>query len=107
MGMATAPGSDVVPVRKETKARLAALRQGRTFDEVIRDLLEGRIAAPPPRDRPRSAQEQLALAELARRRWQLLVKSGTLVERGPRLVTWNIPKEEPRDLRVTWPARRG
>lgn len=87
-----------MPLRKATKQRLAALRDGRTYDEVIQDLLAGREPAPSPGvpSKTRYPGEQLALARLAATRWRLAVESGRIVELGPRLVIWNLPTDRER-----------
>lgn len=93
--MPTRPGADLVPVRKETKTRLAALKGSRSFDQLLRTLLE-RAEEPSraPLDRPRTPDEQLALADLAARRWDLALALGVLEEIGPRLIVYRTGKRE-------------
>jgi hypothetical protein len=87
--MPTRPSGDLIPVRKETKRRLARLKGDASFDALIGNLLAR--AQRPVRaatDRPRLPDEQLALAHLAAERWRLAVARGQLREEGPRLVTY-------------------
>lgn len=101
--MPTRAGSDVVPVRKETKRRLEALRGEGSYDSAIQALL-AQASAPPAvaLDRGLAPDEQLALADLAARRWALAIKRGVLREIGPRLIVYNTGKRERRrfDVRV-------
>lgn len=86
-----------MPVRKETKERLAQLKGSGSFDALIDGLLR-QAAAPAarPSDRERLPEEQLALAELAARRWRLAVERGQLREVGPRLVAYMTGMKERR-----------
>lgn len=97
----TRPGSDLVPVRKETKERLSRLKGERSYDELIRDLL-ARAELPPalPLERPWPPHKQLALAELAAKRWRLATERGTIVGRGPRLVEYWTGRRERRPSNV-------
>lgn len=102
--MPTRPSSDLVPVRKETKARLARLKGDGTYDALLRGLLRAAETPPAPSaDRERLPEEQLALAELAARRWRLAVARGQLREGGPRLVSYMTGMKErmPADERRT------
>lgn len=99
--MATASGADVIPLRKETKARLSQLKGERTYDEVVRVLLDRteRAAPPSPSGEARHPDEQLALAELAAERWRLWEASGRVRTLGPRLVSYK-PREAGREVRL-------
>lgn len=101
--MPTRPNADLVPVRKETKARLARLKGDASYDACITDLL-AMAQRPPaaPMDRPRLPEEQLALAELAAQRWRLALARGQLREEGPRLVSYMTGMKE----RIAPDARR-
>lgn len=102
--MPTRASGDLVPVRKETKVRLAHLKGAGTFDGLIEALLR---QADAPRavvlERERLPEEQLALAELAVRRWELAVARGQLREEGPRLITYitGMKERSPPDARRT------
>lgn len=118
--MPTAPGSDVVPLRKETKRRLARLKGEGTYDDVIRDLLSAADAdglaaaralrqdtAPAPAPSPdRDPEEQLLVARLAAERWRLWRRSGRARDLGPRLVEWR-PEEGDREVTYVVSRRRG
>jgi hypothetical protein len=109
--MPTRPGFDVIPLRKETKARLAEMKGKRSFDDVLQSLL-GAVstgASPTaPASKPRDPEEQLALAEVAARRWRSAVTAGRIVERGPRLFVLHLRESAPRrTLHVEWTGRRG
>ena len=108
--MATSPRSDVVPLRKATKARLERLKGDGSFDDVLRMLLDAFERAPSPepgsRGPERSPQEQVALADLAARRWALWKRDGRVREIGPRIVAY-YPRQARREVRVDWPSRRG
>ena len=108
--MPTRPGFDLVPLRKETKARLARLKGGRSFDALLQDLLAsaGDLDARPVPSKARDPEEQLALADLAARRWKALVAQGRIEERGPRLLVYWTRKDAPRRrLDVRWTGERG
>lgn len=99
--MPTSPDSDVIPVRRTTKRRLEAIKGERTFDELVRALLD--LSDEPPRlpfDRPRAPEEQLALADLAATRWRLACRDGRIREIGPRLVSMRTGTRERRRIRV-------
>lgn len=101
--MPTREDFDVVPLRKATKRQLAQMKGGGTYDAAIRTLLAtATTSAPVPLERPRAPDEQLALADLAARRWRLAVRSGALEEIGPRLVVFRTGRRERRriDVRV-------
>jgi len=104
--MPTRPGADLVPVRKATKERLLALKGERTFDDAIRDLLEAGSRAP-RMARDRSPDEQVALAQLAARRWSEGVAQGRIEEKGERLIVLRLRKPARRTLDVSWSGRRG
>lgn len=105
--MPTRPGFDLVSVRTETKEQLARLKGSRTYDELIQSLLEGATnAAAPPDAKPRDPEEQVALAELAARRWERWLETGQVRELGPRLFAY-YPKTSRRSTRVEWSGRRG
>ena len=108
--MPTSPRSDVIPLRKETKRRLEAIKGERTFDELVHELIETRatlVADPPREQRARDPQEQVALAELSAVRWRQAVASGRIAELGPRLLVLNLKATPRRRLHVTWDGRRG
>lgn len=106
--MPTRPGSDLVPVRTETKQRLAELKGDRTYDAVIRALLDNAAPSPlAPAARERAPEDQVALARLAAKRWRMRVEEGRIEELGPRLFVYHTQKEPRRKLRVTWTDRRG
>lgn len=102
--MPTRPGSDLVPVRRATKERLARLKGDMTYDALLTRLLDAAESPPAAliEPRPRLPEEQLALAEMARRRWQLAVESGQLEERAPRLIVYRTGRKE----RMPCEARR-
>lgn len=108
--MPTSLRSDVVPLRKETKARLEALKGEGSFDEVLRMLLDaferGPPRAPAARGPERAPEEQVALAELAARRWALWRRNGRVRDLGPRVVAY-YPRRTKREVRIDWPGRRG
>lgn len=107
--MATSPRSDVVPLRKETKARLEALKGDGSFDDVLRlllDAFERSPPRPPSRGPERAPEEQVALADLAARRWALWRRDGRVRDVGPRVVAY-YPRQARREARVDWPGRRG
>lgn len=99
--MPTREGFDVVPLRKTTKARLRAIKGDGSFDDAIQALLDRASSRPlTAAERPRDAEEQLALADLAARRWALEVARGRIVERGPRLVELRTGRRSARSLDV-------
>lgn len=100
--MPTSKGSDLIPVRASTKARLRELKGTGSFDEAIQALLAsaGPGAAPASIERPRLPDEQIALADMARTRWRLALRSGQLTERGPRLISYRTGMKERSKLRV-------
>lgn len=108
--MPTRPGFDVVPLRKETKRRLAALKGDGSYDEAIVALLE-RAEAPPaqatPAARERHPEDEVALARLAARRWRHRVERGQIEEIGPRLLIYHTRKQPRKVLHVEWDGRRG
>lgn len=108
--MPTSPRSDVVPLRKETKARLEAMKGDGSFDDVLRALLDAFERSPSlsssPREPGRSPEEQVALADLAARRWALWRREGRVRDDGPRVVSY-YPRQSRREVRVDWPERRG
>lgn len=104
--MPTRPGADLVPVRKATKERLLALKGERTFDDAIRDLLEAGSRMR-PLGRERSPDEQVALAQLAARRWADALAKGRIEEKGERLLVLRLRKPARRTLDVSWSGRRG
>jgi hypothetical protein len=100
----TRPGFDLVSLRKETKARLAELKGSGSFDDVVSDLLAARDAASgAAHERPWSPEKQVALAELAARRWALARERGRIEELGPRLVVLRTGLARRGGLRVTFP----
>jgi hypothetical protein len=108
----TRPGFDVIPLRKETKARLAQLKGEGSYDELLRRLLEAGGGLPPgatdaPPSKPRAPDEQVALARLAAWRWQDRVRGGRIVELGPRLFVYRTGAKPRRSLDVEWSGRRG
>ncbi|GEM_PF-3887651 len=104
--MPTRPGFDLVSVKRETKEQLARLKGEETYDAVIQRLLAlGATRA--PESKPRDPAEQVALAELAARRWARAVASGRIEERGPRLLVYHLKRPARRRLDVTWSGRRG
>lgn len=125
MAMATGVNSDLLPVRKATKAQLARLKQEATYDEVVRALLElsppdeirARLRPAPPRSRPaaprasdwREPDKQRLIASLARESWAAWRRSGKVSDRGPRAVAYfpSTPGSTVRRTRVTPVERRG
>lgn len=112
--MPTRPGSDLIPLRKATKERLAVLKGSRSYDGLLRALLDAAAPGGPPEGsqgpsgRHSHPDEQLALAALAARRWQAWLTEGRVVEVGPRLLVYRTRKNAPRrSLRVEWSGRRG
>jgi hypothetical protein len=107
--MPTRAGLDVVPLRKATKERLARLKGEGSYDAVITRLLDGEAPVPPSPEgeRFRAPAKQVALAKLAAERWRLMVESGRIVDRAPRLLVYRLPEEPRRDVRVRWSGRRG
>lgn len=115
-----------IPVRDETKAALEALKPpGVTWNQLLDWMLEARDAsswADTIRDRAhregailrarrlrrdgawsvtRDPSEQVALAEVARRRWEMWEETGRVVETGPRRYRLNPSDEsEGRDVHV-------
>lgn len=110
MVMATSANSDLVPVRKATKTRLESLKGARSYDEVIRDLLDSAPTAGPAEKATASAtrdpDEQLLIARLAQQRWMLWRADGKIRDVGPRLVEYRID-EPTREVRIDRPQRRG
>lgn len=99
--MPTRPGFDLVPVRKETKERLARLKGTRSFDDALRQLLdEAELPARVPLERGWPPEKQLALADLAARRWQIAKDRGLIEEIGPRLVVLRTGRRQKGGLRV-------
>ncbi len=99
--MATSKGSDLIPVRATTKARLRELKGDGSFDEAIRSLLNAASPGMPVAlERPRLPDEQIALADMARTRWRFALRSGQLAERGPRLIVYRTGMRERSKLRV-------
>lgn len=95
--MPTRPGFDVVPLRRDTKRRLTAMKGERSYDQLLVELLDRSETPPPaPRERPWPEHKQLALADLAAKRWALAAKRGQLAERGPRLVIYRTGMRERR-----------
>lgn len=115
--MATSVGSDLLSIRKETKARLSRLKGAATYDALLQILLElapedevvRRLhgAAPRREARERPPEKQLQVARLAAERWRLWTKEGRVVQRGPRLYTWNVRASAPRQVTHAWQGRRG
>lgn len=117
--MPTSPRSTVVPLRRATRARLEALRGGRTFDEAILDLLDAAgplaLLAAAPREAPtpretasrRSPAKQALLARVAAAAWRRSVEEGALVRRGPRALDWTPPPRAQEKLDVEQDRRRG
>lgn len=123
MAMPTGPDNTLIPVRKATKERLAAVKGRESFDEMLTELLravppevlrarldarrealqtvvERRTARAQGREGvfPRSADKQLLIARLAEKRWKLWLAQGKVERLGPRRYRWNIgnPQEGPR-----------
>ena len=110
--MATSAGSDVVPVRRTTKTRLAQYRTT-TYDALLSDLLatspaglEARLAlkAAEPANRAlglarprteRTPAKQLLLAEVARERRRQWERQGRLVPLGPRRTRYIAVRPRP------------
>lgn len=108
--MPTRPGFDVVPLRKETKRRLAELKGDGTYDEVIAALLaraDAGAAPDAPACRERAPEDEIALARLAAKRWRHRVERGQIEELGPRLFIYRTRTKPRRALRVEWDSRRG
>ena len=95
--MPTRPGFDVIPLRRATKERLEALKGDASYDAVLQSLLAEADRPPAtPLGRERDPQEQLALAELAARRWELARRRGQIQELGPRLIVYRTGMNERR-----------
>lgn len=112
--MATSAGSDVLPLRKATKARLMALKGDASYDDLLQRLLdavdESVLRAGPagaPHAPSRHPEEQLSLADLARTRWSLWRKSGRVTDIGRRMVEYYPPPPSRRKVKLVWPGRRG
>ena len=116
--MATGATSDLLPVRKETKRRLARLKGSASYDALLRALLDAvpeaalldrlrgapRTSLQEPRERP--PEKQLLIADLAAQRWRGWLASRRLVERGPRLFPWTEDDPGQREVRyATLPGR--
>lgn len=99
--MPTRAGFDLIQLRRETKERLARLKQDRSFDEVVRELLD-RAESPAPSvlERPWPAHKQDALADMAAKRWQRALSTGQILERGPRLLVYRTGMRERRAPRA-------
>lgn len=104
MSMPTSTGSDVLPVRRTTKARLTAAKGSASYDEALRALLDAtpedalrarldarrleaanRTRALLEPSRPRRTQaKQILLAAIARERRASWLAGGRIVRLGPR-----------------------
>lgn len=107
-----------IPVPEETKARLGALKpRGVTWDQMLRWMLEvrdpadwadafrdraqregavlraRRLRSEGARSVTRDPGEQVALAEVARRRWKMWEETGRVEEIGPRRFRLKPPPE--------------
>lgn len=114
-----------LPVREETKARLEEVKPpGVTWNQLLEWMLETRTDATwvdLMRDRAeeeaaevrarrlrrdgalsvtRDADEQVALAEVARRRWEMWEETGRVEETGPRRFRLGPQDKEAPDVRV-------
>lgn len=131
--MPTSPSSDVVPLRKTTKRKLAGVKGRDSYDDLLGALLE---AVPPEelqrtlarkralsenaakvrrqmderirRGLERTPEKQLLIAGLARERWARWVREGRVERLGPRVVAWwPRPAQEERRMDLVWQRRRG
>lgn len=119
--MPTGATSDLLPVRKDTKERLARLKGSATYDALLRALLE---MVPPERleawqdaqagttrraveARERPPEKQLLIADLAERRWKQWLDEGRAVQLGPRLYAWRPRPPTRRKVKYEFPRRRG
>lgn len=113
--MPTGASNDLVPVRKPTKRRLAALKGADSYDAVVNaaldlvppDALRARLdlaraaADAPPRER--SPSKQALIARLAAERQRLWRAEGRIVPLAPRRWRYVPP---PSDAEVTRVVRR-
>lgn len=117
--MPTSPLSTVIPLRRATRARLEELREQRTFDATLREILDALPPAallgqpaepsrvtPEPADR-RSPAKQLLLARLAEAAWRERVARGEIERVGERMVVWSSPSRVEEVPRVVRERRRG
>lgn len=124
-------------MRKATKEALAEAKGDRSYDEVLRTMLEmvplDEVRRQMERRREddaramrlrmesmerlrrgleRSPEKQVLIADLARQRWKRWVQEGRVKELGPRLVAWNrkaaATSSEPRaGVKLAWQPGRG
>lgn len=131
--MPTSPSSDVVPLRKTTKRKLAKVKGRASYDDLLGVLLE---RVPPKeleealerkraiaenaakvrrqmderirRGLERSPEKQLLIATLARERWLRWEREGRIERIGPRVVAWRpAPARKERRMDLVWQRRRG
>lgn len=122
--MPTGGDSDLISLRRATKRRLAELKQGTTYDQVVRALLDvappeavqARLRAAQPTKRAtampsgswRDPEKQRLIASLAHEAWAAWRRSGKVKDLGPRAVAFYPGKPAPtRRLRVVPLGRRG
>lgn len=107
--MATSRASDVIPLRRSTKARLTGLKGSRTYDQALSALLDlgeaslaarldlvdreavNRAAALVAPQRGREPSKQLLLARLAKERRERWLAEGRLVPLGERRTRYVAP----------------
>lgn len=113
--MPTSLGSDLVPARKETKRQLESVKGRRTYDDVLRALLQltppdvlaarlrmedatmGRVVRARSAEgaQPsRSPEKQLLIAELAEARWARWLADGRVARVAPRRYAWRLTAPE-------------
>lgn len=101
--MATGATSDLVPVRKATKQRLAELKGDASYDAALRALLDAtpievvrsRLrparaspAAPSVPSAAREPEEQLLIPRLAEESWRAWRRAGIARDRGERMISF-------------------
>lgn len=117
--MATGINSDVLPVRKATKAELSSLKGGATYDEVVNVLLElvpeelvrARLRprssrTPRPESSWREPEKQRLTAHLAAESWAAWRRQARVADRGPRAVAY-FPKIPEKRSPLVSSERRG
>lgn len=119
------PSMSTLPVQAGTKERLAEIKpQGVTWNQLLEWMLEARpqeewvdalrgrasregailrarrLRKEGARSVSRDPREQMALAEVARRRWKMWEETGRVQELGPRRFRLNRQEEEDPDVTI-------